>query len=134
MPREDPFKDAGRDEDPFKDAGRDEDPFKDAGRDEDPFKDAGKGAPDMAFGGGGGWVVVAFVSPVGLSVPELAVRMLRGKGPPRNGGRKALAIAKTAVLAQEEARRRSEERKREKQMAGRYQQERVQKSRARYKK
>ena len=78
-------------------------------------KDDGKGlrrtdaANSGAFGGGTGFVVVAFISPVGLNVPDLAVRMLQGGNaagvtPPR-----VRALGRTAAVAQEQARKQARE-------------------------
>lgn len=122
-------------EDPFKDFGRDsEDPFKDFGRDsEDPFKDFGRGTGEAPIGGaGGGWVVVAFVSPIGMSVPDLAVNMLRG-GQRQSGGVSG-GIGRTAVLAQDKARKQAAERKKDHELARAYEEERRKSTGARTKK
>jgi hypothetical protein len=125
MPREDPFKDSGRDsEDPFKDFGRDS---------EDPFKDFGRGTGEAPLAGaGGGWVVVAFVSPIGMSVPELAVNMLRGGQRPSGGV--PGGIGRTAVLAQDKARKQAAERKKDQELARAYEEERRKQAGARTKK
>ena len=74
-------------------------------------KDDGKGlartdpANSGTFGGGTGFVVVAFISPVGLNVPDLAVRMLQGGSSVGVTTPRAKAIGRTAALAQEQARR-----------------------------
>jgi hypothetical protein len=118
----------GRDEEGPKDIGRDEEGPKDIGRDEEGPKDIGRGARTSGFGGGagGGWVVVAFISPVGMNVPELAARMLTGSNPRGPSGSRLMPIGKTAVLAQEKARREAKLRDEERKRYERYrQQERV---------
>jgi hypothetical protein len=93
-----------------KDAGKgvtgrngDKDAGKGTGRNGD--KDAGKGEGSGFGGGAGGWVVVAFISPVGVDVPGLAAGILRGESSQPSGSsprRKALSSA--VALAQKEAR------------------------------
>jgi hypothetical protein len=78
-------------------------------------KETGRGGREgPCTGGGAGWVVVAFVSPVCMNVPEFASRMLGGGGPepPRTGQGVALADAAVRALdkARKEARLRDEER------------------------
>ena len=77
------------------------------------------GANSGAFGGGSGFVVVAFISPVGLNVPDLAVRMLQGGGSNGAPTRKALAIGRAAALAQEEARKQARKQEKLRQAADR---------------
>jgi hypothetical protein len=118
-------KDEGR-ADP-KDEGR-ADP-KDEGRadpkDEGRFGGAGRHAgAGGAFGGGTGFVVVAFISPVGLSVPDLAVRMLQGSGSIGERSPRPRATGRSAARAQELARKRSQELEKLKQIAQRASKER----------
>jgi hypothetical protein len=75
----------------------------------DPKPSGGRGAADgNSFGGGTGLVVVSFISPVCMDIPELAARILRGggSGPQPTGGssRRVKAIGNIAVLAQKEVR------------------------------
>jgi hypothetical protein len=75
----------------------------------DPKPGGGRGAIDgtSSFGGGTGLVVVSFISPVCMDIPELAARILRGGGgpqPPGGGSRRVKALGNIAVLAQKEAR------------------------------
>jgi len=84
---------------------------KDSGRDDTDPKDSrrggGGGEGDGPVGVGGGWVVVAFISPVGMSVPDLAARMLSGSGPQgRLTGLQRTPLMDAAVLAKDKARER----------------------------
>ena len=86
-------------------------------------KDDGKGLrrPDAAgaFGGGTGFVVVAFISPVGLNVPDLAVRMLQGGNSAGGTPSRARALGRAAALAQEQARKQARDQAKLKQLAER---------------
>jgi|SRR5436190_24063312 len=62
-------------------------------------KGGGRGAGG-GFGGGGGWVVVAFISPVGIDIPMLAANVLRGTSSPAGVTRQDVAIANAASIAQ----------------------------------
>src|SRR5689334_19706305 len=67
-------------------------------------KDTGKGE-GSGFGSGGGWVVVAFISPVGMDVPGLAARILRGDGSqPSSSSPRRRALGSAILLAQKAAR------------------------------
>src|SRR5262245_60212077 len=84
----------------------DKDMGKGTGRNGD--KDMGKGEGSGFGGGGGGWVVVAFISPVGMDVPGLAARILRGetsqpssRSPRRKALGSAIALAQKAARAQQ---------------------------------
>ena len=76
---------------------------------EDPKGSDGRGASATnPFGTAGGWGVVAFLGPVGLNIPDLALRALRGEtspAAPRRGGRRANALSKLETIAQNEARK-----------------------------
>ncbi len=65
-------------------------------------------SPPVASGAGvGGWGLVAFIGPVGLNVPELALRSLRGESAPRpaRSSRRAQAISDLYQVATNEARK-----------------------------
>lgn len=64
-------------------------------------KGGGRGAGG-GFGGGGGcgWVVVAFISPVGMDIPMLAANVLRGTSSPAGPTRQDVAIANAVSIAQ----------------------------------
>jgi hypothetical protein len=67
-------------------------------------KETGKGE-GSGFGGGGGWVVVAFISPVGMDVPGLAARILRGeRSQPSSGSPRRKALGSAILGAQKAAR------------------------------
>jgi hypothetical protein len=100
-----------------KDEGRSEP--KDEGRSEP--KDEGKGSDlsnlrsggyESPFANGGGWVVVAFISPTGMNVPDLAARMLRNDGPQPGNRTPNRGIGRVAIEAQEKVRQQAEERNR----------------------
>jgi hypothetical protein len=91
-------KESGR-SDP-KESGR-SDP-KESGR-SDP-KESGRGVRESVFGGGAGWVVVAFISPVGINVPDLAIGMLGGRSV-TDGTGPSTPLADAAALAVDRARK-----------------------------
>lgn len=62
-------------------------------------KGGGRGARG-GFGGGSGWVVVAFISPVGIDIPMLAADVLRGTSSPAGTTRQDVAIANAVSIAQ----------------------------------
>src|SRR5262245_29937001 len=81
----------------------DKDVGKGTGRNGD--KDVGKGEGSGFGGGAGGWVVVAFISPVGMDVPGLAARILRGESSqPSSGSPRRKALGSAIVLAHKAAR------------------------------
>jgi hypothetical protein len=87
-----------------KDAGR-ADEGKDAGR-ADEGKDAGRGQRDGSFGSFGGWVVVSFISPVGIDVADFAARILRGRPPePAGGGARLQRLRIAGAVAKAQVRR-----------------------------
>jgi hypothetical protein len=99
-------------EDPKPSPARDEDPKPTPKRDEDPKPSPARGMGfGSQFGGGAGWVVVAFISPVGLNVPDLAINMLSGGAPSGGDGQLFRPIGELAVIAQEIARKEAEQRK-----------------------
>ena len=94
-------------EDPKPSGGRSgsEDP-KPSGRSDGEVARGGDARMEPSFGGGAGWLVVAFLSPVGVNVPEFAARVLRGTGSsPVATSPFTKAIASAAVDAQQKARR-----------------------------
>lgn len=98
-------KDTGRSAIDPKDTGRDDTDPKDTGRDDTDPKDTGRGVGETPFGMGGGWVVVAFLSPVGMSVPDLAIQMLGGSGGQRRlPGLSRTPLTDAAVIARNKAR------------------------------
>lgn len=62
-------------------------------------KGGGRGARG-GFGGGSGWVVVAFISPVGVDIPMLAANVLRGTSPSGGATRQDVALANAASIAE----------------------------------
>ena len=83
---------------------------------------SGTGAANSgAFGGGAGFVVVAFISPVGLNVPDLAVRMLQqgNRCPDRTPSRRSKGFGRMAALAQDQARKRARDQAKLRQAAAR---------------
>ena len=103
-------------EDPKGSDGRaGEDPKGSDGRaGEDPKGSDGRGASGTnPFGAAGGWGVVAFIGPVGLNIPDLALRALRGETSPtasRMGNPRANALSKLHTIAQNEARKETRQR------------------------
>ena len=83
-----------------------------AGEDPKGSDGRGGGANAASFGGAGGWGVVAFIGPVGLNIPELALRALRGEtaAGSHSGGRRANALSKLHTIAQKEARKETRQR------------------------
>lgn len=84
------------------------DPDRNGGPKMDPDRGSG-GGDGSAFGGGAGWLVVAFVSPVGVNVPALAARLLGGDVRPAPGGPTLGSLQSVAAQAQANARRREEQ-------------------------
>jgi hypothetical protein len=91
---------------------------KESGRSGEP-KESGRGSIGSPFGGGAGWVVVAFVSPVGINVPDLAVRMLGGSASSDALG-PATPLGDQAVLAVDQARKRAKAQEEDRLLAEKY--------------
>jgi len=91
-----------------KDEGRSGGNPKDEGRSGGNPKDEGRGGGSGAFGAGGGWVAVTFLSPIGVNVLDFAIGMLQGgQGGPVP---KDTLLAQAAVDAQITARAQRQER------------------------